>query len=64
MKGTTAPGGKGKQAEQVFLWPVARLARPPVKVSANLVEALILESCPDGELLAKRFCSNWSRRYV
>lgn len=58
------PGGKGKQVAAIALSLLAELARPLLKVNAGLVVGLIPESCPDKELLAKYFCSNWNWGYV
>lgn len=39
-------------------------ANTPLKVSVLWVYRLFLESCPEKELLAKQFASNWNMRYV
>lgn len=46
-------GGRGKQVAMISPSPLAKLARPSVKVNSGLVVGLIPESCPERELLAK-----------
>lgn len=63
MKGATESVGKGKGIGPV-LSELVELAKVPVKVLTALVERLILESCPERELLSKQFYMNWNRGYI
>lgn len=63
MKGATEAVGKGNSIRPVLLLLVD-LAKPLLKLSIGLVEALILDSCRDKELLAKQFILNWNCRYM
>lgn len=54
IKRETVLVGKGIMMVPVFLWPLIELAKLLVKVLSGLVEALILGSCLDRELLARQ----------